>query len=68
MAAERSRPSNRPREQRTTVKFRAVRTIRPEAAEDSDPKIAVEVERKGGSGEYCFVLPPELRRKKPKSR
>jgi hypothetical protein len=67
MAAERShkkQPASR-----TTVKFRAVRPEErePEAREDENASTAIEVERKGGSGEYCFVLPPNERRKRPKA-
>jgi hypothetical protein len=53
---------------RTTVKFRAVRPEErePEEHEESSAAEAIEVERRGGSGEYCFVLPAHERRKRPK--
>lgn len=66
MAAERSH--KKPPPSRTTVKFRAVRPEQrePEDQEDDEAATAIEVERKRGSGEYCFVLPPHERKKRPK--
>jgi hypothetical protein len=54
---------------RTTVKFRAVRPEErdPEEHEDEEAASAIEIERRGGSGEYCFVLPPNERRKRRKA-
>jgi hypothetical protein len=67
MATARSH-DKKPPLQRTTVKFRAVRPEEREDEQVEEEKAAeaIEIERKGGSGEYCFVLPPGERRKKPK--